>query len=52
MPERFKISKTESVNNYNKYSDNIDDERATEKLLPTNKADMENGKYRNFSNSQ
>lgn len=47
MPERFKISKTENVNNYNKYGENTiddDDERATEKLLPTSKTGLENGK--------
>lgn len=31
---RFKVSKSEESNNY-KYGDSIDDERATEKLLPS-----------------
>lgn len=32
---RFKVSKSEDINHY-KYSDSKDDERATEKLLPSN----------------
>lgn len=31
---RFKVSKSEESNNY-KYGDSLDDERATEKLLPS-----------------